>query len=76
MFVMLAFRPELIGFKTRPKLTEDEVGIGRRKRVIRMYPLQILQEICSGIAKILTASLNPNPGLFGSADTLKVNPCS
>lgn len=41
-----------------------------------MYSPWILQEICSGIAKILTASLNPNPGLFGSADTLKVNPYS
>lgn len=32
MFVMLAFRPELIGFKIRPKLTEDKVGIGRTKK--------------------------------------------
>lgn len=32
MFVMLAFRPELIGFKTRANLTEHEVGTGRRKR--------------------------------------------
>jgi len=38
-----------------------------------MYPSWIPQEICPGIAKILTTSLNPNPGLFGSADILKVN---
>lgn len=36
----------------------------------------ILEEISSGIAKILIVSLNPNPGFFSSADTLKVNPYS
>lgn len=81
MFVKLAFRPKLIGFKTGAKLTEHEVGIGRRKRenvykMYKMYPVWILEEISSGIAKILIVSLNPNPGFFSSADTLKVNPYS
>lgn len=45
-----------------------------KEEVKYLYPLWILQEISSGIAKILILSLNPNPGFFSSADTLTVNP--
>lgn len=60
-------------FKTRAKTHWAWSRHWEKEEVKYIYPPWILQEICSSTAKILIASLNPNAGLFGSADTLEVN---